>query len=702
MIDIISENQKRESKKKAPYDQITGEGCNGDRIRIEIPDLPVPVQYIPKEMEDEPAVKKLIKYGSVYSLLYHEFPTGDDATVLRDDFCLMFTELRAEYDFEFFAQTYPEIMDKVTAMPIPFSLNRGQRRVLATMEKQRKAGLPIRIILLKARQWGGSTLVQMYMLWIQCFHRRNWHSLVCAHLRDAAVRIRDMFDRAIKSMPPVEGETLQLTGFGGTQNIKQIPERGCRVTVGTAQEPDSVRSDDVKMAHFSEAAFYPNTEGNNANTLITSIVGTVPRVPYSMIVIESTANGVGDFFHTEAEKAKKGEGAYEFVFVEWFLFDMYKTAFDGYYYNHSGKRVKGGVEDFAKSLNEYEKNLFWNHQDVTLEAINWYRSKKAEMPSESSMMQEYPSDDIEAFQTSGQNVFRPEDVEAMRKDTCHPEAVGYLVSEVDPASARIERKIKGILRGIKFVHDAEAEQAVTSSDPKLREAKLCNRIKVWKFPDTSLRISNRYAVIYDPSTGVTSSADNGVILVIDRYWMMYGGKPEVVAEWVGHEDKDIAVWRAVQIAIWYNNALFVPETNTFDSEDGTREEQGEFIFDTIASVYTNVYSRTEPDKLKPGIPIRYGWHTNRSTKPMIVADYTAVLREKAYIERESEALDEARYYERKKNGSFGAKEGKRDDRLITRMIGCFVVYRMDLPKNLDEKNIHKTNAMISPVGESSI
>lgn len=62
---------------------------------------------------------------------------------------------------------------------IPFKLNRAQRRVLNKLEKLRKAGKPIKFILLKARQWGGSTLVQIYMLWIMLVHRRNWNTVIC-------------------------------------------------------------------------------------------------------------------------------------------------------------------------------------------------------------------------------------------------------------------------------------------------------------------------------------------------------------------------------------------------------------------------------------------------------------------------------------------------------------------------------------------
>lgn len=50
------------------------------------------------------------------------------------------------------------VTDKLTGRPVPLTLNAPQRRVLAVMEERRRRGLPVRLILLKARQWGGSAL----------------------------------------------------------------------------------------------------------------------------------------------------------------------------------------------------------------------------------------------------------------------------------------------------------------------------------------------------------------------------------------------------------------------------------------------------------------------------------------------------------------------------------------------------------------
>jgi hypothetical protein len=82
---------------------------------------------------------------------------------------------RLKEDFEFWAATCAKIQDKESKRMIPFILNRGQRKLLAQYERQRLENKPIRVILVKARQWGGSTLTQIYMLWLQMHHYENWH-----------------------------------------------------------------------------------------------------------------------------------------------------------------------------------------------------------------------------------------------------------------------------------------------------------------------------------------------------------------------------------------------------------------------------------------------------------------------------------------------------------------------------------------------
>jgi hypothetical protein len=139
---------------------------------------------------------------------------------------------RIKYDFEFWAAMFVKIKDKMGQEDIPFILNRPQQRYLSLLEEQRRAGKPIRIIMLKARQWGGSTITQVYMAWIQLVHQRNWNSIICAHLKDAAANIRGMYTKLLDNYPAWllgSCEKPHFQPFERSNNTSFIAQRGCKV-----------------------------------------------------------------------------------------------------------------------------------------------------------------------------------------------------------------------------------------------------------------------------------------------------------------------------------------------------------------------------------------------------------------------------------------------------------------------------------------
>lgn len=676
--DMLSENGRR--NRRPEYDPVTGKGCHGKRVCVRIEEIGRDL-YLPEKTLEDAFVSLTAKEGGFGKAL-RSLGMDAGAESVKEAVVLL-CETRYREDFEFYAINNVTIYDKTTAELVPFFLNKGQRKVLGVLEDMRTRGVPIRAIVLKARQCGISTLIQQYMNWIQNVHKRNWSSVVCAHTRDSAINIRSMYETSIEHMPPLGGSRMSINAYKGTQNIKIIPQRGCKITVGSAQEPDSVRSQDAKMAHLSETAFYPNTARMSTERLISSIISTIPRLPLTFVAYESTANGIGDFFSTEWTKAEKGESAYRPVFVAWWEMDIYWEAFDGSYNLPSGEKTKGTMEDFALSLDEYEKALF--DAGATLEGINWYRGKMREMTSMEKMHQEFPSYAQEAFITTGMPVFRRDDVERMRCNCRQPAAIGDLTAKETVTHARLHPGLyRDVLKEIAFVADGHALALHDTSDPITRYKSLRNRLRVWKEPEKDIPVRNRYVVSVDTG-GRGESSDFSCITVLDRYWMIYGGVPEVVARWKGHTDHDILVWTAAQIAEYYCHALLVFESNTEETEsrDGDSEE---YIFDTIARHYDNLYSRTPADKIREGVPAVWGFHTNTKTKTMVIDNYVSILRESHYIEVDGECLDEALLYERKPNGKCGAMEGHHDDILMSTMIGLYICYNHDRPAVVEERH----------------
>lgn len=677
--EIVQENIKRNAEVYAKFDPISGKGSVGERKRVHIKDFPVKVQYLPVEMMSIPLVKQLIKYDSIDAFLKSfkedeeegcEYPEEDyDSDRLK--VIQQFVRLRCRYDFPFWAAFYVYIKNKGGGEDVLFRLTRPQRRFVERLERLRKAGKPIRLVLLKARQWGGSTTSQIYMAWLQLVHKVGLNSLIIAHQGAGSDEIKDMFDRMIKSYP-VEmlhklGETYnenepKLVGVGKSGSIHRVPQRNCKIKIGTAERPDSCRGGDYNLVHLSEVGLWKVTDGKKPEDIVRSACSGVLLRPYTMIVYESTANGTGNFFQKEYDDAKNGKSQFEAMFVSWFDIEQYSVPVDDIEAFATNLYINRENDNVSSNREESGKYLWWLwERGATLEAINWYIQERAKYTEHGLMAAEFPSDDVEAFVHSGARVFDKYKVEKMRKSCKPSKYIGEVYADADEG--------KKALQNLRFVEDRQG------------------LLHIWELPekdDEKEIVTDRYLTIVDVG-GRSHKADFSVILVLDRLFMSEGGKPVVVAQWYGHCDIDQLAWKAAQIAAFYNNSLLVIESNTLETHDKERQvdgDQSQFILNQIKDIYPNLYARKQSEEdVREGLPRKYGFHTNIATKPMIISTLVKVIRENLYTERDERCLDEYLCYEKKKNGAFGAITGKHDDLLMTRAIGLHICYfEMDMPK----------------------
>lgn len=623
-VERLMEENRLRNERHAPrrYDPLRGDASEPERVRVTMPGRREPSEsvYIPREMTLDK------DYGK----------SGSKAA---------FECLRCRYDFEFWAARCVKIRHKLTGRYSAFVLNGPQRRVLALLEADRKAGRPIRLVMLKARQWGGSTLVQMYFAWMQTTRRRNWNSLICAHVKDTAASIRGMYDAMLGSYPKELWDGDDDAGFKswqGASNTREIKGRGSRVTLSSSFGQDSVRGLDFMMAHLSEVAFWKDSERMTPEDFVRSISGGIPPVADSMIVMESTANGVNNYFYRQWQAAEHGESGYRCVFVPWYEIEMYR----------SDRLPERDAVALFNSMNAYERGL-WD-DGLTLEMIHWYRTKRREMGSDTAMHAEYPTDSVEAFANTGSAVFANEGVELLRKH-----CVG--APEIDAAC----------------VPDAEVRAIF---DTPAGDGEL----KVWRLPERGRqRFRDRYVVAVDVG-GRSRLSDYSVIAVFDRQPTSEDARQchraEVVCQWRGHCDHDLLAEYARRIARAYCEAHLVVESNTLETKTGCAQQ---YVLEDLAESYRNLYVRWHADRAgEPERESRVGFHTNRSTKGLIITNLIALVRDGAYIERDMEACNELASYELKNNGSFGARRGCHDDILMTRAIGLQVCRELAPPREL--------------------
>lgn len=632
----LQTNDERNAWLFQPYNPYTGEGSLIERREFIIDEDNVIL--LPWYLYNTSTIQTIVASGSL-------FKWADSSALSHDNALDFLNGLRLKYDFEFCAATCFIIHDKSSGKEMPFILRLPQRMLLKDLTDQLFNNSPVREIILKARQWGGSTLVDLWEAWIQIYHKTGWNSCIAAHVKDAARNIRAMYSLMIKRHPK-DVMSLRLVSFEGSQTTKKLVERDAIISIGTAQKPESLRSLDIKLVHASEVGLWKDTKEIKAEDLAQALVASVPIAAYTAIILESTAKGTGNYFERMWHAAEKGESIFKPIFIPWFYIDLYWKPFVG----EVAKRK------FVESMTPAE----WERWKLgaTLEGLHWYREMLATIQSEWRMMSEFPSTPQEAFATSGRLVHNISDINFMRNGCKSPLYIGEMAADSMYGKEAIDTSLH-------FVSNPHGD------------------LWLWAMPDKSKNVRNRYIVSMDIG-GRSDDADWTVISVIDRYMMMHGGVEECIGTYRFHMDQDLAVWKAVQLAKFYNDALLVVEFNSLNTL-GSEGDHTYTILDQIVEEYANIYYRDDPTKVREGIAPHYGFHTNRATKQDLITNMQRRLRDKTYIERDTRALDECAWYEQKdKRNEYGAKDGEHDDIYMSRAIGLKVSSVMDMPVEMEQ------------------
>ena len=283
---------------------------------------------------------------------------------------------------------------------VPFRLNDAQRKLYAVAKRQQDAGKPVRLIILKARQLGFSTLTEG-LIFHACATRRNVNALIVAHREDATANLFRMSKLFYDELPaPVKpmlrASNAQELVFENPSKLRSErearPGLRSRIRCATAGGRGIGRSDTLQCVHLSEYAFWPDGADGKASTLA-GILQAVPSLPGTMVVIESTANGFEDF-KERWDAAVAGENDFEPVFFAWFENPDYSMP------------VVPGTEWTP------EERELRDAYRLTDEQLQWRRWCIANNCGGSLDMfrQEYPASPGEAFLHSGTGVFDNEQI----------------------------------------------------------------------------------------------------------------------------------------------------------------------------------------------------------------------------------------------------------------------------------------------------
>lgn len=689
---MLKENKLRLAKLKGSHSQITGKGMTGHTRKVVIDGYPIRTQYLTDEVADNELYKMAVVAGSVYRLqqmlierLNKENEgirvfTEDDLS--EESLIELLMLVRCERDPSFAFAAVFKIKHKKLGKDVPFILNYAQRVLLKILEEMRRAGVPIRLVLVKARQWGGSTLIQLYMAWLQLFVKEGWYSAIIAQTKDTAKRIKGMYKKVLDNIPAwvFHCQKVIFSPYMGGANDSVLTDekgnilRSNVITIASYENHESTRGFDYAMVHCSEVAYWKTTKERSAESVITNIEGNLLEEPLTLEVFESTARGMAGLFYEECMLAKEGKSARRYLFIPFFFIENDMKEFRNAKQKRDfalwlcENRMQEVAPDATHESGQYLYGLWL--KGASLEHINWYIEKRKGHHSHESMVSEAPSDDIECFAYSGNRVFSIDHVRAMQEE--HERISiwrGNISSTERHAKVDTDRETVGNSDRKKHV----PKVTLTKDDFGL--------LQIWKHPD-KLKTDNQYLVVVDVG-GRSEKADYSVITVINRWHSrLPDGKLEVVARWRGHLRYDKMAWVAVAIARYYKNAKLVFESNTFDKKKAEATdfvEQGDHIrgiLSTVGRAYKNLYKRkaTNPEDIKKGIKTKIGFQTNSKTKQDMVDIFTQVFEDGKFIDPDKVFYQEAAIYEQRADGSYGNIEGKdnHDDVVMTDMIGALV------------------------------
>jgi hypothetical protein len=461
---------------------------------------------------------------------------------------------------------------------VPFKLNRGQLLMDSLLERQWKEKGYVRALVIKARQVGISTYTEGRFFW-KVTGTKNSNAFVLSHLSDATANlfrmVRTFYDNVPDPMfsPPLKSSTITGLEFADLNSSYRI---------GTARSVEVGRSGTNRFVHGSEVAFYPHQ-----NEIVAGLLQTAPPTG-SEVILESTANGVGDWFHTQIMRSLRGEGDWQVVFIPWFWMPEYRAKVNPYF---------KATPDEDRLMGLYK---------LSPEQIMFRRRKMDELGSEDLFRQEYPSTPEEAFLFSGRRFIDEKDIERAAIECFSPRLRGEIIADTGQ------------------IYDNPHGRYAEFIEPRHEQA---------------------YCIGIDVSEGLVHG-DYTVCQVLDQ-------EGNQCATWRGHVDPYEFAETVVQLGRRFSKAYLIIERNNHGLTLIRRLQDlgysSLYVDHTLDGAYADKTTR------------RAGFLTTSKTKPLILDNLRALLRqgESGIVDRET--LEEMRTLVIDDAGRINAQQGCHDD-----------------------------------------
>lgn len=499
-------------------------------------------------------------------------------------------------DFPLFAKNMLFILDNTNSL-VKFELNEAQIEINELQKTNRF------VCCGKSRQAGISTYVIGRALW-RAVTKPNENILIVSYKEDSAVSLFNMLKRFNQYLPREKYPDVFPEIVRDNRN-ELIFTNGSKVMSSCAGSKDIGRGSTYSYIHLSEYSFFTKQE-----IQLLSSEQALQKNSESQLTIETTSNGISNHWYRLYSRSWKGESKYKAHFVKWyhklylkqFSHDI-NEAVEWYKSKNGGKKLS------AKDLDPDEQFMY--KDGATLKQLSWRRFKLQDMTL-SEFQQEFPSNYIESFVSSGSAIFEPSILLTRLQHIVPPLSKKELVNEL----------------------------------PKELHKFIGKGLDVFYLPKRGVR----YYMGVDSSAGV--GGDNSTITLLDadgqQVLSFYHNKTPIyefaeVVNTIGH---------------YYNEAFICAESNSF----------GTPLLETLRKQkqYVNLFKHKHFNQVGKRI-MKLGFTTSSTTKSTLINDLKTQF-ELGLINLEcKETLGEMQIYQMNKDGSMGNKRGasNHDDLVIS-------------------------------------
>lgn len=489
----------------------------------------------------------------------------------------------------------------------PFYFSKDQEILYEHFIKQRQQRKPVRLIVLKSRQQCSSTLWAA-ILFAETILNPNVKSLLIGNLENISLEIFAKINLFYSDLPKELQPTI-LTGQWAKRKVIFDNKNGTglhsQIRVDVSGNKDAGAG--TTPTHFlaSEVArwFYPEE-------IMLSVMPGIPKEHGSVIILESTAQGYGNYFHQQYLLAKSKKTDFEAVFLPWYICRYYQKPLDKKWFDIpiDSEVDYQPEQELKKRYNLSDEQLYWRRQTIDNDCQG----------DPLKFMQEYPSDDNEAFISTEMNVFN---VRKLQELSCR----SYCC-----------KGQKGDIKNNRFIPTFDGYW------------------EIWEAPQEK----STYIFGVDSGTGI-QNGDPNVTIVLRADTL------DQVAEYHSHTDASIYAQDIIEGAKYFNNAFIIIEIT------GTG---GGATLERIKDNYFNLYRWEKIDEFGKVITSKLGFETGAYTKGLLIQDIKDYINFDLGKIRSKVLISELMSYLKYANGKMEAANNCYDDRVMALGL-CLRAYR---------------------------